>query len=95
MIAAEGRAQLPIHRLELRRDQHAAHRESIGDAFGYGDDVRADVEPLVGEELSASSVAALNLVADEDRAIFLAGSGQPLGKLFRGQFDATHTLDAL
>ena len=95
MITSEGGAQLSIHGLELWCNQHGSHRETIGDTLGHSDDVRTDVEPLVSEELTASSVATLYLVADQDGAVLLTGSSQTLGKLLRGEFDATHTLDAL
>ena len=95
MIAAEGRTQLSVDGLERRTDQHGSHREAVGDALGHGDDIRTDVEPLVSEELTASSVATLYLVADQDRPILLAGSSQTLGKFLCGEFDAAHALDTL
>ena len=95
VIATKRSAQLSIDGLELRRNQHTAHRETVGDALGDGDDVRTDIEPLVGEELTAAPVAALDLVADQDRAILLAGCCQTLGKLLGGELDAAHTLNAL
>ena len=72
-----------------------SHRETVGDAFGDGDDVRTDIEPLVGEELTAAPIAALDLVADQNRAILLASSCQALGKLLGGELDAAHALNAL
>ena len=95
MVAAKGGTQLSIDGLELWCDQYGSHRESVGDALGHGDDVGTDAQPLVSEELTASSVAALDLVADQDRAVLLAGSGQSLCKLLSREFDAAHTLDAL
>ena len=49
----------------------------------------------MSEELTAAPVAALDLVADQNRAILLAGSCQTLGKLLGGELDAAHTLNAL
>ena len=95
MIASESGAQLSVDGLELRRDQHAAHRETVGDTLGYRDDVGTNAQPLVGEELTAAAVTTLDLIANQDRTVFLAGSCQALGKLGRSQFDAAHTLNAL
>ena len=58
MIASEGGAQLPIDRLELWRNEHAAHRETVGNSLCDGDDVGADVKPLMSEELTATAVTA-------------------------------------
>lgn len=68
--------------------------EAVGDAFGHGDEVGTDVQPLVGEEFPAAAVAALYLVADEYGAMLLAGLTQALGKIFFHQTDATYALDA-
>ena len=48
----------------------------------------------MGEELSASSVATLYLVADKDGTVLLTSGSQSLSKLFRSKFDAAHPLDA-
>ena len=75
MIASEGGSQLPIDRFEVRGNQHGSHWETVGDTLGYGDDIRTDVEPQVSEELAASSVATLDLVADQDGAVLLTSGG--------------------
>ena len=49
----------------------------------------------MGEELTATAIAALYLVAYQRGAITLAGVGQILGKLRRGHLDATDALYAL
>ena len=95
MVAAESGAQLPVDRLELRRDEHAAHGETVADAFGHGDDVGPHAEMLVGEEAAGTAVAALYLVADEHRARLVARLAQALHEFRRGQADAAHALDAL
>ena len=74
--------------------QDGTHREAVADALGAGDDVGLDAEPLVGEELSAAAVAALNLVADEQGAVCLAQLLQALCKLSCSHADAAHALDA-
>ncbi len=73
MVATERCAEHAIDGFELGRDNHGTHRETVADALGAGDDVGTNAEPLVGEELAATSVAALYLVADEHRAVLLAG----------------------
>ena len=95
MVAAECRTQLSIDRLELWRYQHGSHRETIGDTLGHRDDVGLDTQPLMGKELAASSVTALDLVADQHGTVALAGISQALSELWRGHLDAAHTLDAL
>ena len=81
VIATEGCTELTIYRLELRGNQHASHRETIADTLSHSDEVGLDAEPLVSEELTASAVAALDFIADEEGAIFLAGCLQALCKL--------------
>ena len=49
----------------------------------------------MGEELAATSVATLYLVADEHRAVLLASCMQTLGKLLIDHTYATNTLYAL
>ena len=95
MVAAKGGTKLSIDGLELWCDQYGSHRETVGDALGHGDDVGTDAQPLVSEELTASTIAALDLVADQDCAVLLTGSSQSLGELWGREFDAAHTLDAL
>ena len=95
MIASKGGAQLSIDGLELRTDQHATHRESVGNTLGHSDDIRLDAQPLMGEKLSAAAVATLNLIADQHGSVLLTSGGQTLCKLWGCHLDATHTLDAL
>ena len=95
MITTKGGAQLSVDGLKLWRNQYSAHGETIGNALGHGDDVRLDAQPLVSKELSASSVAALDLVADQHGTIALTGIGQSLCELRRSHLDTAHTLDAL
>ena len=49
----------------------------------------------MSEELARAAIATLYLVADEHSAIFLAGFGEPLGKLLGSDIAAAHSLDAL
>ena len=73
MVATESSTQLTIYRSKLRRNQHATHREAIADTLGYGDEIWLDAQPLVSKELTASTITALDFIADEDGAVFLAG----------------------
>ena len=95
MIATERSAQLSIDGFEVRSDQHATHRKAIGNTLCHCDDIRTDAQPLMGEELSATAIAALYLVANQHGAVFLAGSSQSLCKFGRGHLDAAHALDTL
>ena len=78
MIATEGSTQLTIYRSKLWRNQYATHRETITDTLGYGDEVWLDAQPLVSEELTASTITALDFIADEEGTVFLAGSLQEI-----------------
>ena len=73
----------------------SSHGETVGDALGAGHEVGAHAEVLVGKEAARASVAALDFVADEERAVGVAGASQPLQELGRGHADAAHALDAL
>ena len=95
MVASEGGAELALHRLEARRDEHARHGEAVAYALGHGDEVGAYAEPLVGKELTAAAVATLYLVADEDGAVAVASLEQTLGKLGCSHIQSAHALDAL
>ena len=95
VVATEGSSQLTIYRCKLRRNQHATHRETIADTLGYGDEVWLDAQPLVSKELTASAITALDFIADEESAIFLAGSLQALSKLGSNHVAATYALDSL
>ena len=46
------------------------HREPFADAFCHGDDVGFDAVVLMGEELAAASVAALDFIENQDRVVF-------------------------
>ena len=95
MVAAKGGAELSVFGLEVGRDEHGSHGETVADALGTGDEVGTDAEPLVGKEASAAAVAALNLIGDEHSTIVMAELLQPLGKLLTHELNAAHALDAL
>ena len=76
--AQASRAELAVAGLDVRGDEHGAHGEAVGDALGTGDDIGADAGILVGEETSRAAVAALDFVADEQGACFIAGGAQSL-----------------
>ena len=95
VVATEGSSQLTIYRCKLRRNQYTTHRETIADTLGYGDEVWLDAQPLVSEELTASTITALDFIADEESAVFLAGSLQALSKFRSYHVAATYALDRL
>ena len=95
MVAAERCAQLSVDGLEVGRDEYGAHGETVSDSFRNGNDVRLDAEPLVGEELTATSVAALYFVANQRYTEAFAGVCQVLGELWCSHLDATDTLNTL
>lgn len=74
MVATKGSTQLTIYRSKLWRNQYATHREAIADTLGYGDEVWLDAQPLVSKELTASTITALDFIANQEGAVFLAGS---------------------
>ena len=74
VVATEGSTQLTIYRSKLWRNQHATHRETVTDTLGYGDEIWLDAQPLVSKELTASAITALDFIANQESAVFLAGS---------------------
>ena len=94
MVATEGSTQLTIYRSKLRRNQHATHREAIADTLGYGNEIWLDAQPLVSKELTASTITALDFIADEDGAVFLAGCLQALSKLRSYHVATTYALNS-
>ena len=95
VVATEGSTQLTIYRSKLRRNQHATHRETIADTLGYGDEIWLDAQPLVSKELTASAITALDFIANQDGAVFLAGCLQALSKLRSYHVATTYALDRL
>ena len=78
VVATKGSTQLTIYRSKLWRNQYTTHRETITDTLGYGDEIRLDAQPLVSEELTASAITALDFIANQEGAVFLAGSLQEI-----------------
>ena len=95
MVATKGGTQLAVDGLELWTNQDTAHGETVGYALGDGDNVRFDAQPLMGKELTTTSVATLYLVTDKGSAIAFAGVGQVLGEFRRSHLNASYSLDAL
>ena len=95
VVATESSTQLTIYRSKLWRNQHATHRETITDTLGYGDEVWLDAQPLVSKELTASAITALDFIANQEGAVFLAGSLQALSKLRSNHVAATYALNRL
>ena len=93
MVSSKGGSELSVGGLKLGRDEYATHGEAVANAFGYGNDVGTDAQPLVGKKLSATSVSALYLIANECGSVFPAGCQQPLGKFGSGKVNASHALN--
>ena len=93
MVASERCTELSDDRWESGRDKHGSHRQAIGNTLGHGDKIRLDSEPLMGKELTATTIATLDLIADQHGTIFLASLGQTLGKLRRSHDTTAYTLD--
>ena len=95
MVATKCGAQLSVDGLEIGRYQHGTHREAVGNTLCHGDDIGFDAQPLVGKELTRTTIATLYLVANQRHTEAFAGVGQVLGKLRRRHLNASDTLDAL
>ena len=81
MVAAESRSKLSVNRSEHRTDKYACHREAVAYTFGYGDDVGFNAVVLVGKELAATSVTALDFIQNQYGIVFGTGFTQGLHKL--------------
>ena len=92
MVSAEGGSQLSVYRFEHRANQHACHRESVSDTFGYGNNIRLDVIVLVGEEFTATSVSALDFIENQDSSCFGTYLAKFLHKFGSRYLDTPYTL---
>ena len=79
VVATKCGSQLTIDGFEVGTDEYGTHGESVGNTLSHRDDVGLNAQPLVGKELSASSVTALYLVANQRGTKALAGVSQLLG----------------
>ena len=95
VVAAKRGAELAVDGLDVRRNEHGTHGEAVADALCHGYDVGTDAEPLVCEELTATAISALYLIANEECAVALAGCLKTLCKLGGGHAYAAHALYAL
>ena len=95
VVAAESGAEHAFDGLELRTDEDTAYGEAIGYALGHGDEVGLDAGSLMGEESTSASVATLDLIEDENRAMSMAEGEEVLEELIVGDIDTAATLDAL
>ena len=86
--------QLPVYWCKHWADEYACHRETIADAFCHGDDVGFDAVVLMGEELAAASVAALDFIENQDRVVFRTSLAESLHEFVCRQLDAAYTLYA-
>uniref|UniRef100_UPI00311E444F hypothetical protein n=1 Tax=Thauera sp. SDU_THAU2 TaxID=3136633 RepID=UPI00311E444F len=60
----------------LGRRQTGAEREATADALGHRHDVGRDARPFVGEEPARAADAGLDLVEDQQQAVFVAEPAQ-------------------
>ena len=95
VTAAEGGSQQPRTRLEVGRYEHAADRESVGHAFGRGDQVGADAGGLVGEEAARAAVSRLDFVEHQLRPGLGRRGAHGAQELVRRAVDARNALNAL
>ncbi len=95
VITAKGGTELAVAGLKVGRDEHSTHRETIGYALGTGNHIGLYVQMLMRKEAAAATIAALDFVADEDGAVFVANRTESLEELCRRHTDATHALNTL
>ena len=94
VVTSEGGAEHSFDRRDRWRDEHRAHREAVGYAFGTGDDVGADAGVLVGEEASGAAVARLDFIKYEQCAGGCAEFAQAAHEVVIDHADTCHSLDA-
>ena len=94
VVSAESGSKLPVYWCKHWADEYACHRETIADAFCHGDDVGFDAVVLMGEELAAASVAALDFIENQDRVVFRTSLAESLHEFVCRQLDAAYTLYA-
>ena len=92
--AAEGGAQHAGPRFEHGSNQHARHRETVGDAFGDGNEIRTDIGILMCEELAGTAITRLDFVQNQADLIFGTELPQSLHEFDIGYIDARYSLDA-
>ena len=95
VVAAECCAKLTIDRSELRRNKHTTHWETVADALCHCNHVWLNTEVLMSEELTRTTVTALDLVADENCVVLVAESTNALKEFCTDHADAAYALDAL
>ncbi len=94
MVATEGGAEHTLDSLYAWRYEHGSHGESVGYAFGAGDDVGAHSGMLVCEEIAGAAVAALYLIEYEESAGGVAECAQAAQEVILNHAYAGHSLYA-
>ncbi len=82
-----------VHHLRAAGD--ARQRETAGDGFGEGGDIRRDAHLLHGEQGTGAARAALDLIGDEHNAVLVAQGAQALHKGRGGGIEPAFTLHRL
>ena len=95
VVSAEGGSEHSFDGLEVGAYEDGSDWETVGDAFGHGDEVWLDAGGLVGEEAPGSSVAALDFVEDEDRPVGVAKVDEFLEEVVVGEVYASDPLYSL
>ena len=93
MVAAECGTQLAYYRLEHGAYEKTGAGQAIGYTLCYGNQVRLDAVVLMGKELAAAAVAALDLIQNHDSAISGACLTYAVHVLIGRNLDSAHTLD--
>ena len=94
MVSTEGRSELTINRREFGTDEETTHGESIADSFRDSYHIGTNSEMLMSKEFAASSVATLNLVANQDGSVSVAQFLKFLQEIGFDQANTTHSLYA-
>ena len=94
MVASECGTQLADDRLEHGADEQTSAGKSVGNTLCYADQVGLDAVVLVGKELAAAAVTALDLIQNQDCAVCGAGLTDSLHVLIGRNLNTAHALDA-
>ena len=95
MIASERSTQHTIYGSEHGTDKQSAYGKSVSHTFGHCNNIGTNTGILMGEELSATTVARLYLIDNKHRTRFGTNVPQSAQELVIGQLYTTYPLYAL